>query len=159
VTRTMRTSKDNVDVLDVAADKRRILDQIISAEPTDFKVTAETTGGKVFYVYCAFDAIVYHMLTKESIRVETFLRDKKAVIRIPSDKEVYVSFVQPSYWHTLPATSETPSPACRFLKFFGSQREFDDWKSTLETSTQVFVEVMNMEDAMHLVDKVFGGDR
>jgi hypothetical protein len=67
--------------------------------------------------------------------------------------------VQPSYWHSLPSAAETPSPVCRFLKFFGSRREFDDWKSSLGPGTQMFVEVMTVEDAMLLVDKVFGEER
>jgi len=133
------------------------LQRIISKEPTDFKLIRPDGG--VLFVYCAFDTVLYRVLTGEPIDVETKIQGEVKRFPLSPDTKMMMSFIDRQYSDRLPSSGCTPSNRCPFLRFFDDPAMFDDWRKTLPLHVQDYVLLISVRDAFTMVEQFIKGER
>ncbi|QXJ35305.1 organomercurial lyase [Saccharolobus shibatae] len=128
-----------------------VLKRIVARKPTNFKIIDE--HGKEVYVYCAWDAILYAILTNNNIEVETILSDKNNRFKLDKNTELIVSFVDPHDEEKFPITNETPSNLCPYLRFFTNLEEFESWRNSLPEGIRRLIKPMRVREAFSMIQQ------
>jgi hypothetical protein len=133
------------------------LERIISKEPTDHKLI-RPDGGALF-VHCAMDAVLYCVVTGESVEVETRIQGEVKRFPLTPDTTMMMSYIDRRYSDRLPKSSSTPSNRCPFLRFFDDPVKFEDWRKTLPPHLQEYVTLVSVRDAFTMVEQFVKGVR
>jgi hypothetical protein len=105
------------------------------------------------------DAVLYCVLTGETVEVETRIQGEVKRFPLTPDTTMMMSYIDPRYSDRLPKSSSTPSNRCPFLRFFNDPVEFEDWRKTLPHHVQDYVTLISVRDAFIMVEQFVKGVR
>jgi hypothetical protein len=116
--------------------------------------------GEEVYVYCAFDALLYPILTRKRWAVEARppggdpLRLELAP-EGPKEGGLWLSFIGPEA--PLPRAPGMPSSRCPYLHLFASRKDLLAWRATLPPEVRVFVQELSLSEAFRLAEAALEG--
>lgn len=127
-----------------------LLSRIQSSRPTPYRLLGEGEEG---YVYCAFDALLYPLLTGKRWTVEAN-PPAGGPLRLtltpegPVEGGLWVSFIGPEA--SLPEAPGMPSSRCPYLHFFASREDLLAWRATLPPEIRALVQALSLSEAFRL---------
>lgn len=143
-----------------------LLKRIQSPGPTPYRLIGQR--GKEVYVYCAFDALLYPLLTGQRwtleasppmggpLRLELAPEGPVAFRREHEEKGgLWVSFIGPGA--ILPKAPKMPSGRCPYLHLFASREDLLAWRATLPPEICALVQAHPLSEAFRLAQAALEG--
>ncbi|GAB5601711.1 hypothetical protein FJNA_02350 [Thermus sp. FJN-A] len=137
--------------------REELLKRIQSPKPTPYRLLGEE---EEVYVYCAFDALLYPLLTGKRWTVEArppgggFLR-LTLTPNGPEEGGLWVSFIGPEA--PLPEAPGMPASRCPYLHFFATWEELWAWRATLPPEVRALVQALPLSEAVRLAQVALEG--
>lgn len=138
--------------------REELLKHIQSSRPTPYQLISQER--EEVYLYCAFDALLYSLLTGKRWTVEARppggdpLRLELAP-EGPKEGGLWISFIGPEA--PLPEAPGMPSSRCPYLHFFASIEDLLAWRATLPPEIRTLVQALPLSEAFQLAQAALEG--
>lgn len=131
----------------LTAEQQALLTRIQSEKPTRYRLKTEA---EEVYVFCAYDALLYTLLTGQPVSLEA---------RPPEGEPFTVGLnpdgpAQTSLWHSfaeqnapLPKVTGMPSNRCPYLHLFEGQEDAERWREGLPEALGRMIAILPLETA------------
>ncbi len=141
----------------VAGTSRILMAFPFSAVATPYRVTR--TNGQQYFANCAWDAVAFHPMLREKVRIDSFcyhcseslrfdLGEPPGVPEGPDAPKVYIGIPAAQWWADIVQTCSNA------MVFFASDSHLNDWRATKGAGTG---QALSLDQTIRLSLPFYGG--
>lgn len=129
------------------AQQQALLTRIQSLRPTPYRLKFQT---QEVYVFCAYDALLYTLLTQGAVTLEAEPPKGEAFTvglapEGPERLDLWHSFTHPDA--PLPVVTGMPSSRCPYLHLFERREDAEGWRKDLPETLSKVISILPLETA------------